>query len=398
MIDLGLEPADKRLFEDALAASHRIRLIVQIRDRDEVLVTELAEPRVLAGGVQVDGESEVTRSLSLTLLDPGHKLHFDAANPADAALYADNFVNVKYGVDVAGLGWVDVPVFWGPLTDFNRTGAEVTIEAQGKESLGLDPHLVTRGYTLRKGTAVNKAVREVMGRLGEQRYSLGSRLPGRLHRSRTVVPGEAPWQVCVGGGEDASGKLKPSLVSRAGGNRRLFYDGLGYLTARSAGGNPVFTFRHDAHVVSPPGYDYDVLAFRNHAVVTGGVPKHSKTHVRGEYALPAGHPLSPLSLARNGKPRYMTIFQDADSLKTRAACNARARALVTAVAYQGVSAQFEALPVPHLQEGDVVTLDMGEYQLTFALTQFTIPLTADGTMTIGFNRRLARHQRRRRRT
>ena len=38
-------------------------------------------------------------------------------------------------------------------------------------------------------------------------------------------------------------------------------------------------------------------------------------------------------------------------------------------------------------------LKMPEYALTFPLRQFTIPLTSDATMAIGFNKRVSRPHR-----
>jgi hypothetical protein len=369
-----------------LAASHTIRITIDVFDRDETPIKTI-QPQLLGGSVTVDASQDVSRSLNLELLDPEHKLQFDSTNPAEGALYADNFIGVKYGVFVEdGLGWVDIPVFFGPMTSFKRDGDVVIVEAQGKESLGLEPHSAVYSYALRKGMLVRSAIQNVMGRVGETKFRLGM-IAGKLAKGRAVVPGEQPWRVCVGGDTDGAGGKKPSLMSKATGNFYLFYDGRGYLTAKRKNATSVFTFKHTRHVLTEPSYEYDVLSFRNHAEVRGGVSKKTKKRVRGEYTLPASHPLSPSSLQRNGKGRFLTIFHEADNLKTAAACRVKARRLVEATAFQGVSAQFEALPIPMLEENDTITLDMGTYTLTFQLKSFTIPLTAENTMSVGYTKR-----------
>lgn len=385
----GVSASDEDKVLDALAASHQMRCTVRILDRTEKPITELV-PDMISGAVQVDATGDVSRSLSMELLDPWHKLQFDADNPAKAALYADNFVQALYGLWVDELDrWVDIPVFVGPVTAFSRNGAVVSIEAQGKESLGLDPHFVIHHYTIRKRTTVANAIRKVMGDVGESKYALGM-ISGRLNKARSVTPGEQPWQVLVGGGQDGAGADKPSIMSKAGGNFLLFFDGRGTLTAKRRNANNQFTFDYRKHVVSQPGYAYDVLAFKNHAEVKGGVVKGQKRHAHGEWTLPATHPLSPASLSRssdNVPGRFMTIFFEADGLKTDAACRDKAERLVRAAAFEGVAATFDSLPIPMLEEYDPVTLEMGTYQLEFKLTNFTIPLTADTPMSIGFNRR-----------
>lgn len=392
MYSLGLSPALRREYEATLRTSHRIRVTVTVRDRNEDVIATI-RPKVLGGSVQVDATAAVTRSLSMELLDPAHKLAFDAPNPSDMALYADNFLEVEYGVYLAdSQRWVDVPVFWGTVTGFSRQGPKVTLEAQGKEALALDPHFVVAGYTLRKGMTVKAALQNVMRRVGERRFRLGA-VSGKLAKARAVTPGESPWLVCLGGGEDANGNTKPGLMSRARGNVHLYYNGAGFLSAKRRNSNTVWTFT-EAQLTSEPGFKYDVLSFRNYAVVTGGVRKGSKLHARGTYALPSAHPLSPARLARNGDRRFMSIFFEADNLKTNAACAAKAKQLVNAASFEGVEASFECLPVPHLEELDVVTLRTSSYSITFPLKQFTIPLTTDSPMTVGASFRARRRRRR----
>jgi hypothetical protein len=399
--ELGLTAAQDDLFYEALKSSHRIRILVRIHDRNERVISEI-RPDILSGSVQFDAEADVTRSLSLEILDPKHQLEFDSTNPGAGALFADNFISVRYGVFVETIGtgtWVDVPVFFGILTLFSRKGPIVTVEAQGKETLGLDPHFVTRQYMLADNQLVRDAIEKVMRQLGERKFKLGM-ITGKLQKKRSVIPGEQPWRVCTGGDKDSSGEEKPSLMSKSAKTSDvaatwyLFYDGTGTLTAKSKNAPAIFTFKHDEHLVSQPGYDYDVLAFRNHAEVLGGKGKNATRRARGEYSLPAAHPLSPSSLARNGDGRFLSIFIEAEGLKSDSECKQRAKRAVEANDTEGVSANFESLPIPTLEENDKITLDMGEYILSFKLKQFTLPLTVDGTMSIGFSKQIKPKRRR----
>lgn len=385
MIDLPLTEAEREAFEETLAASHQVRVTVRIHDRQEAVIGDLvaAASRVLGGAVQVDTKAEVSRSLGLTVLDPNRELAFDSGNPAEGALYADNFVSVLYGVYVPDVEWVDVPVFWGPLTSFARTGPEVTLEAQGKEALLLAPHFVTRPFTLRKGAKVRDAIRQVAARAGEGRFTLPT-VGGKLTKARSVGAEDEAWKVLTGGDTDANGKGIPGLVRRLRGNYRLFYDGEGRLTLRRHNATSLFTFGDDL-LTSRAGFRYDVLAFRNRVVVKGGTPKNSQKHFHGFASLPANHPMSPVSLGRGGQPRYMTEFVEVSNLKSDAACRARAQDILAAKADQGIEATFECLPVPHLEELDRVTLRADGFTVSFPLQQFTLPLTGEA-MSVGFTK------------
>lgn len=393
MYNLGLSAATRALYETALKSSGSRRVTITIRDHDEKKLADLTAPAVLEGAVQVDATASVTRSLSLTCLDPNHKLQFDYASPASGALYADNFVSVDYGVYISSTdSWIDVPVFWGPLTDFQRQGAEVTIEAQGKETLGLDPHLVRNGYTIHRGVTVANAIRNVMDRTGETRYNLET-MSGRLHKHRAVIPGEAPWTVIAGGGLDSGGNNKPPLVSKVNGHAMLFYNGVGRLTHRTHNANTAWAFSTD-QLISQPGFHFDILGVRNHVEVKGGTPKKSKKHFRGHATLPDIHPLSPYSLRRNGQRRYMVQFFESDSLKSDADCRTQAQSILSAHSNEGVDASFDCLPVPHLEEWDHVVLNGPGYSVSFPLSTFTIPLTTDSPMSVGVSKSVKPRRRR----
>ena len=408
MLGLGLSADERTALLATLVTSHRIRLQVDVLGRNEGVRSSLTVPqsKVLDGAVEVDAQADISRSLRLTIVDRKHALGFDAASPSAGALFADNMLAVRYGVYVATLGrWVDIPVFWGPLTKFERAGSQVQLEAQGKEALALDPHFATQGYTLRKGMRVDNAIRAVMDRLGERRYSLVD-MPARLPRARVVEPEDEPWDVVKFGWEAevmrkrGKGKKRRrervtveynGLISLAG-PFILFYDGRGRLVGRRRSTNVLFTFEEGVHLIREPDVVFDALAACNRVTVTGATvtvgkkPHRRQVQRRASAQLQPTNPLSPAALARHGKPRYMSDFVVADNLKTKAACLKRAKHVLRERSQDGVDVSFESLPVPLLEEGDFVRVKTSEYSLKFRLQRFTIPLTSAETMSVGWTR------------
>lgn len=391
MIDLELTPAERRAYEDALADVHRrVRSTLELLDRDEKSLGVLGGS-IAGGGVTIDALAPVSRTLNVKLVDERRRLRVEPDSPADGAVHADNFIRAEYGVWVPVLDrWVDCPVFHGPITKVERAGGEATIEAQGKESLMLDPHLAGQGYTIRRKTRTDDAIEKVARRAGERRFALpdlGSRIP----RGRVVGPEAQPWLVIRGGEVNAKGKELPGLIERGGGDYLPWYDGRGYLTARRRGANPVYTFRsgEGGTILGEPTVKYDVLEFRNAVRVTGGRRK-KKPRGRAFVTLPASHPLSPRSLARNGEPRYLVEAFESEGLKTDRACERRGKAILERAARQGVTVEFETLPVPFLEELDEIAVRLDEFATTMPLERATIPLTATDAMSVGFTKRPGR--------
>ena len=398
MIDLGLRPEERRALLRTLRDSHQRRITVTMRNRNEDAQEAIrVSSRLVAGEVMGDVSQDVTRSLSLGLVDPEGKLRFEGRSPAHGAVFADRFVSVEYGVFVPDeIGdWVDVPVFWGPVTDFSRNGHLVTIEAQGKERLMLAPHYATEGYTLPKGLRVDEAIRRVARKTGERRFNL-PRIDRKLSNPRTVSARAEPWKVINGGEEDARGRKIAGIVERAPGNRFAFYDGAGRLTVRRRNQNPAITIRDSRDLVEAPDIQYDNLDAINTVVVRGREPDgKGKKRARAKVTLPDGHPISPVSLRRNGENRHMTEFVDTE-LRTDLECANRARQILRRRSAQGVDAELRVVPNPLLEELDVIRLATDEYDFEFPLRHWVLPLT-DGPMTLATRRRTDRRLKARKR-
>lgn len=403
MLTLPITAAENVKLLATLRASHRRRLRVRVLNKSEKVIEQLDVPasQVVGGSVTVDSRADITRSLDLTFIDAQHRLGFDSGSPARGALFADNMVAVAYGVLVPTVGWVDIPVFWGPVTNFQRDSAGVTIEAQGKEALGLDPHFVTQGYTVAKGRRVDLAIKDVMDRVGETRYDLPD-LPQRLPRPRAVEPEDEPWDVVKFGWEAGTkewhGKGKQrhrervtveynGLVSLAG-PMQAFYNGEGRLCVRRRSTTNVLVLQRGRDLITDPAVKFDALAARNHVVVTGAKVTVGKKHVqrRGSATLPPAHPLSPNALARNGKLRYMTEFLAVDGLKSHQACVDRARRVLAEKSADGLDLEFDCLPFPMLEENDRVRVVTEAYTIDIPMRSYTIPLAPGEPMRVGYTK------------
>lgn len=373
MIHLGLTKEEQEAFDRALLSSHLMRTRISIRDQHEVVVGPLTG-RITSGVVNVDADADVTRSLSITLVDDDavRRYAFVPDSPAEGALFADNYLAVRRDTWVPELDrWVSVPVFFGPIVNVERTGREVSVEAQGKESLQRDPHVVWENTLVPQGTYLTEAIRTVLAKNGEARFDLGP--PKRRLRAPLMLPrmGE-PWMAALSVAE--------------GVNRHLFYDGVGRVRYRGFPRRPVWRFHQGegGNVKGEPTMRYDLSEVRNTVEVVGPEPEGKGARVRAVAQAPKTHPLSAYALRRNGQPRYMVEhIENSEITRTEEAQEIADQQLEERL-QTTVDAQFQALPAPHLEEYDLVSINDGGTWVDFRLTKFTIPLTADDDMSVGF--------------
>lgn len=375
MQNLGLTVEERATFEAALRASHQRRIAVAVTDLSGVTLATIT-PVLLDGQVVVDYDAEVTRSVSLSFLDPAHALSFDTNSPDDGALYADRMLRVTYSVYVEALSrWVDVVVFHGPVTKVDRAGDVVNVEGQGKESLARGALWNT--LTLKKGTRFTDGIKTLLvNRAGETDYSIGT-LSTKLPSTRSISRYDELWA--------AAQKLASSV------DRQLFYDGTGRLLLRERPATPVYTFRdgQGGDVVAGVQVSYTLDEVKNTVVVKGGKPKGAKKRVYAEAVAPADSPLSPKRLGRPGAPRYLVEVMEDTAIRSKTAAAKKARKLLDDKIREVVDVTFDSLPIPHLDPGDLVAITTDDFSTTFRLLRFTIPLGANGAapMPVGYLKR-----------
>jgi hypothetical protein len=384
VIDLGLTSEERRQYELALRSSHQVYIAVWLLDGNEDAIASLTQPAsmVLSGQVLIDASAEITRSLQLEVLDPRHRLFLSPSSPRATAIYPGKMIRVVRYDYVAGMGsYVACPVFWGPITRFEREGHIARIQAVGKESLNLVPRVMWESFTIKKGRKVVSAIRDVLTKAGEQRFSFPD--PGRraLPKRLAVLRHDEGWKIAK--------RLARSI------NRELFYDGRGKARLRSKLTKPIFRFydvelkgKPKPTVLNEPRLVHEFYAeMRNTIEVLGARPSGSERRVRYVARLRASDGLSAESLRFNGEPGYAVETIENDKIKRTSQAKALATSTLARTGVIGTEIQFDALPQPHLEENDLVALVLEDRTVSFRLKQFTIPLTDDGVMNVGSLRR-----------
>ncbi|MFD8618259.1 hypothetical protein [Streptomyces sp. NPDC059513] len=288
----------------------------------------------------------------------------------------DKMIKVIYSVKVPQMNdWVDIPVFCGPVVSMNREDDVINIECQGKESLakGATNKTFTRKKNTNKVNVIRDILRELAGETKFDLVELNYKLPSTYSLGRWSIP----W--------DVAKKLASGM------SRQLFYDGRGYCRLRSFPGTPAFTFKagDGGTVLDAPQITYDSTEVKNAVWVKGGVPKGSKTAVDAFVAAPASHPLSPQKLGRNGVNRYLMEIIEDDAIRSKAEATEKAGSVLNSRLLQEVEVTFNAMPIPHLEPGDVCRIQTDEYATTFRLYKFSIPLVAGNEMSVGWVKRMA---------
>lgn len=373
MQTMGLSAAELLAYHRALHdPAHTFRVSVSVLDLAGQTLTSIS-PTVLDGQVIVDIDADVTRTLTLTFLDPKHQLNFDSDSPDDGALYADRLVRVHYSVRVPELDrHVSAVVFTGPATKLDRAGGEVSIEAAGMEKLALAN--TWRPLTIKKGAKKVDAIRTILrDRAGETRFALPE-IPTRMPTTLSLDRLSQPWL--------PARRLANSL------DRQLFYPGTGVCTMRRWPARPLFTFAtgDGGNVVGAPSISHVMDDFANVVEVIGAKPKGKKEHVRFVATAPATHPLSPQRLGRNGTPRFIVKRVEDDHIRSTAEARRRATRLLDDSLRETVEVTFDAMPMPHLDPGDLCQLRTRDAHATFRLRKFSIPLGTEGdpVMPVGY--------------
>jgi hypothetical protein len=371
MISLGLSSADLKLFHQGLATHHSVKVSIAVLTLNHKYVGDLSTA-LLDGQVNIDGDADVTRSLTCQLLDPDRVIQLDSSSPNDGALFFDRMIQVTYSVKSEALPrWVDVPIFTGPVVKMSRTGDIINLEAMGKEALVIPPTVAYYGKTWAKGLKKTDIVRAILRDYGgETKFTI----PDWTYRTTTPVTMTSETNMWA---------LVKKLV---GGRevRHVFYDGRGTLVVRDTPKTSTCSFATGpgGNVTTRPVIEYDGAALVNAVRVKGGDPKGKAKAPVVTVLAPASHPLSPVALGRNGKPRVILEILDDDTVKTAAAAKQLATSHLETVLKQAVDVKFDALVWPHLEPEDAYTLTTGDFAIGARARQFSIPLRS-GVMSVG---------------
>lgn len=372
MIDLGLTATQLAAFHRTLVTSHRVDITVRVLDRDRRYLADIST-NLFDGQVNLDGDADVTRTLTLSLRDPNRALMWDTNSPADGSLFFDRQVQVIYTVSgpylaALGLARVSVPLFTGPVTKASRTTDVVNIEASGIEQTMIPPTVAYFARTYKKGMKRNDLVRAILTELGgETKFSLMD-MPERTTKDLHILFNENTWAAAKG-----------VVGSRA--TNHLFYDARGIAVLRKTPKTACYSFTtgKGGNITSHPQVNYNIDDVRNVVRLTGKSDK-----IRGTATAPDSHPLSPVSLGRNGRKRVILDEFTDDSAKTDKKARELAKDRLDDLLMQAVDVTFEALVVPHLEPEDIYAISTPTLSLSARVKQLSIPLKS-GTMSVGYN-------------
>lgn len=388
MIPLGLTVSEQAEFHRTIKGLNDEPIDIDVRvhllDMSERHVADLSS-WLLGGQVVVEADGEVTRSCQVSLLDPERRAGIDPARPGEST-HLNRMLSVSYGVWVPALErWVRVPVFRGPLTKASRAGDTLEVEALGKEHLLRNDAGWSKVYAA--GLTRTGVIRDILVRSGERRYVVPSWKPrtGKTSVMPKIGTVEAkgvrnrwdrshPWSWITA--------IARSMRAQA------WYDGGGTYRMRQEPTRVSWWFT-DSHLLSRPSVTIDDADVFNHVLVVGQPPDGKKWVVESYGSIPASHPNSPQKLGRNGGKRYLVDKIEDSEIRTQLdADRARDRRLNELVV-TSYSVEFDCLPVPHLDPGDLCHLAWDEAPGQFRLKTFTLPL--DGTaMSVGYARETRR--------
>lgn len=329
-----------------------------------------------SGQVSWLDDGEVTRALTLDLIDAAHALNLDSDSPDDGAIYADRMIRATqvFTSPLLPDGSCEVDVFTGPVVKYARKGAEVSLEAQGKEQRARTD---VREKTIRKGRNIVDAIEDIMrDRCGERSFAfpkgIRRELQAPVHVGR--AEGHQPWEVCQ--------KLAESI------DHQLFYDGSGTLVLRRVPSDPVLTLAPDGS--QPIEVTHDWSQVYNRVVVTWSRRRRargndSQRDRRQTTALTLddlyrNHPFGPARMSANGVEWTRTLRVDGKKVHTAKDAREMVERRLRAAATQMLDVKMAAVPPWHLDPLDPVETPDG---LQFLFREAQAPLTG-GPMTIGY--------------
>src|SRR3954470_18547944 len=269
---------------NTLVNSHRIRTLIKLYDSDENFLGVL-DKQLSSGQVDVDTTADVERSASLVFADVPPKFLFQQGQQSETAIFSDNMIGIEYIVEVPSINKdVVIPVFFGPVSRFQRDGQEITIEAQSKEAL-LQPPVVWGRYLKNAGLDfinddikyAHKLLRAILRSTGEKDSNMYFSNFDNVKLPKGFKLPKAPenlWDVCQKIVQAANSVYKHDAIYR------LYYDGRGKVRVETQNHlGFVFTDNKNTGVlINQPQVSYDLSTFRNTVVVNvnrqDGITRH----------------------------------------------------------------------------------------------------------------------------
>lgn len=377
----------------ATMTTHRRRVELVILTLDDVPVRSLTDS-LLGGAVHGDVTRTPAEILECRVLDVEGVLDWTNGQHRGHKLQV---LDHRY---IPELGWVEATVFTGPIWDFERRGAEVTIVAQGSERLAMGS--VRRTFQRPRKARASEVIRDLLREAG----AVGSVL--RIPRLNARLPERVT--VGVRRGKDRNEKKPGHQGPRArvlrvntsdtywpeaekiaeAIDRELFTDGAGRFVLRPPQTKPSVSFTAATLTAPPVERRGDEGEQTNVWLVLGPEPKGPKERVKVEVTLPKRHSLSRESLAWHGKPREVTERVENKHVRTVRQAQTLGQRRRDKALRELVEYEIEAVPfVPWLRPNALVTIPLHGGQVArVRVKRWTLPLgPGPDPLVIGTNRR-----------
>lgn len=369
---MSLPDVDERAYPNVVHGVYTRRISVTLQDRAGGTVADVSS-LFQGGDITVDAAADVTRMANVSILDPWHLLGFDADTYQGGALDLTRQLRIVWNIRSPLLSReIRIGVFKGPVTALNRDGAMVELEGSGTEVLGLGraPRVLQYPEGTKRTDVIKHILKNVMG---VQRLGQIGNLPARLGDDLTIKPDDQPWKVAK--------KLAQSM------SRELFFDGNGVPIMRVLPDHVAWTFRSGkgGGLTGNPRVNADLTNVKNHIRVIGKTPKNGGAPPVGAATAAANHPLSPENLGPPGAPMYLTEVLTNEHCKTKAECVKVAEDRLRFTLRLIHAVEFDSAPIAHLDPHDLIRLRTSYEDVQTHLTTFTLPLTLDGDMTVGYS-------------
>lgn len=336
-------------------------------------------PGVTGGTVNVDvtQPSNPTRNATVILNDPGHTMDWDSNSPGSGSSSLNRQIRMWHVSYVPALGKrVRCPMITGPVRGFTRSGASVTINISGRETLMLGEAWRPRTYA--HGALKTDVIKDMLrfyGGMSSSQLAGIPTLPYRLPKALNVTTSMVPWT-----------ELESLAASMS---RQLFFDGMGLPQLRPHPTRPFLTvWDGDQGVQSS-----DILGesqiqwalqsgWYNAVEVTGAKP-----NIRAVAYPPPSHPLHPANMGSNGSWSVYPQREQNGNVRTTREAQARANQLMHKQLAQVVQVTAISKCYPFLDERDLIALRRTSGAVDFVLDTFSIDVAGTG-MSLGFNRRM----------
>lgn len=358
----GLDEDGMDAYHRGLSRTHRRQIEVEVTTLNGRTVAHLT-PEVGQGQVLVDAEAEddvTSRILEATFVQKRRML-FEPESSSDMPFHRQYAIRVMDCRFITELDrWVECPLFYGPMWDFDRTGAEVRLVGHGWERQAYCVKWNPKTY--RKGTKKTDIIKELLAECGFLELGGIPDLPATLPEPMTMTKSDLIWPACR--------KLARSM------DRHLFFNAAGRPRLRRIPDSTAFIF-DERHLMAEPIVDREARTTPNVFQVIGVKPKGAKRRVRDIRELDPTHPDSKEELALNDKPYRVLLTERNDAIKTQAEAEARAKRLRDQSERGNTDTQVDVLPFPHFEELDLAAVRGHVGAERIRLKRFTVPFSLD---------------------